>query len=238
VLLSDTQKKELGLFRVLFRHFLKNIIACFRPRVLPWHILAMLFTWGLVVTGFDWVYYTAARGANVRPFFSPALVLGSLFPMVAPIFLYVYGRIKRNIRVVNIAAALGQSALVGLLLSFFYKAFTGRMQPRFAGAQSLVDTSHGFRFGFLEGGVFWGWPSSHTTVAFAVAFALIALFPRNRFVQVVAFFCALYVGIGVATVGIHWFSEFVAGAIFGAIAGLAVGSGFKDTVSSGLSPGI
>ena len=92
---------------------------------------------------------------------------------------------------------------------------------------SLTDTSHGFQFGFFKGGVFLGWPSSHTTVAFAMSVCLITLYPKNKLLTVLALIYAIYVGLGVS-VSIHWLSEFVAGAIIGSVVGLAVGRSFRS----------
>ena len=88
-----------------------------------------------------------------------------------------------------------------------------------------MNSSHGFQFGFLKGGVFWGWPSSHTTVAFAMAACLIALYPKNRLLVFLAALYALYIGFSVS-VSIHWLSEFVAGAIIGSVTGTVVGRSF------------
>ena len=41
---------------------------------------------------------------------------------------------------------------------------------------------------------------------------------------------AFYVGLGVS-VTIHWFSEFVAGAIIGSVIGAVVGRGFKTRLA-------
>src|SRR5208283_5065336 len=118
--------------------------------------------------------------------------------------------------------AIGQAALIGSLLSSTYKAFTGRVHPEhFIGA----DLSHDFRFGWLRGGVFWGWPSSHTTIAFAMAVTVFTLYPKQRWLGVAAILYAFYVGIGVSLT-IHWFSDFVAGAIIGSVIGAVVGKSF------------
>ena len=90
-----------------------------------------------------------------------------------------------------------------------------------------MDSSHGFQFGFLRGGVFWGWPSSHTTIAFAMMLCLVALYPKNRWLMVGALLYAFYVGFAVS-VTIHWLSEFVAGAIIGSVIGIVVGRSFRD----------
>ena len=42
-------------------------------------------------------------------------------------------------------------------------------------------------------------------------------------------FYAFYVGVGVS-ISIHWFSEFVAGAIIGSLIGAMVGKSFKQAM--------
>jgi len=109
-----------------------------------------------------------------------------------------------------------------------YKAITGRAHP-LRGVST--DLTHVFRFGLLRGGVFWGWPSSHTTIAFAMAVTIFMLFPKQRSLGHVAIIYALYVGIGVSMT-IHWFSDFVAGAIIGTVIGVVVGRSFGGITSS------
>jgi membrane-associated phospholipid phosphatase len=97
------------------------------------------------------------------------------------------------------------------------------------------DISHVFRFGFLRGGAFWGWPSSHTTIAFAMALTIFMITPKQRWVGCVAIIYALYVGLGVS-VTIHWFSDFVAGAIIGSVIGVVVGRSFNPPPAPPNSP--
>jgi len=94
----------------------------------------------------------------------------------------------------------------------------------------LTDSSHGFQLGFLKGGVFWGWPSSHTTVAFAMSVCLIQLFPKNKILTVSALIYAFYLGLSVS-VSIHWLTEFVAGAIIGSVIGKVVGRCFREKMA-------
>ena len=91
---------------------------------------------------------------------------------------------------------------------------------------ALIDSSHGFQLGFLKGGIFWGWPSGHTTVAFSMALCLTTLYPKNKIVVLCALLCAFYVGLAVS-VTIHWVSEFAAGAIIGSVIGMTVGKSFR-----------
>jgi len=57
--------------------------------------------------------------------------------------------------------------------------------------------------------------------------AMWTLYPRSKVVRCVAPLYALYIGVGVSMT-IHWFSDFVAGAIFGAAIGITVGNIFKE----------
>ena len=82
----------------------------------------------------------------------------------------------------------------------------------------------------MKGGIFWGWPSSHTTIAFAMSVCLITLIPKSRPILILALVYAFYVGLSVS-VSIHWLSEFVAGAIIGSVIGKVVGRCFRDRLA-------
>jgi membrane-associated phospholipid phosphatase len=211
----------------------RNLLAIFTGRNLLWHALAIGLTMAIVMTGLDWSYYLATRGKAIQSLVRPAIVVGTILPVLGTLIILILGEVRKNRRLVTTAWALGQAALLGYLISCCYKAFTGRMPPPFRGFRmsavndgSLVDSSHGFQFGFLKGGIFWGWPSSHTTVAFAMAACLIALYPKNRLLIFLASLYALYIGLSVS-VSIHWLSEFVAGAIIGSVVGTVVGRSFR-----------
>ena len=212
----------------------RNIITIFSGRNLLWHALAILLTCVVVMSGTDWFYFLSTRGDIFIPLARPAIRLGNLLPILGTLMLLLIGEVRKNRQTITTAWALGQAALLGFLISSCYKAFTGRIPPpHFRGFEistmsstSIIDTSHGFQFGFLNGGVFWGWPSSHTAVAFAMAACLITLYPKNRTLGFLALLYALYIGLGIS-VSIHWLSEFVAGAIIGSVIGIVVGRSFR-----------
>lgn len=158
-------------------------------------------------------------------FLFPALPIGMLFPILFPVALYLAGKIAGQKRIVATAFAMAQAAILGSLISSIYKAFTGRIQPDFRNI--TTDISHGFHFGLLRHGIFWGWPSSHTTIAFAMAFTLIFLHRGNKGVLVGALVYAFYIGIGVS-LSIHWFSDFAAGALIGSAIGITVGKSYRN----------
>jgi membrane-associated phospholipid phosphatase len=81
--------------------------------------------------------------------------------------------------------------------------------------------------------MFWGWPSSHTTIAFATACALAGLFPKQRWLGFAAIVYAIYIGLGISMT-IHWFSDFVAGVIIGTLIGMVVGKSFRPSPSGSM----
>ena len=203
----------------------RNILGCFQGRMILWHLLFIALTFICVASGFDWFYFCSTRSPVLREWMFPSAPIGGLVPLALPLVLILSGTIISRARLARTGWAIGQAALIGSLLSSTYKAFTGRAHPEhFIGA----NLSHVFRFGWLRGGVFWGWPSSHTTIAFAMAVTVVKLFPRQKWLGAAAILYAVYIGLGVSMT-IHWFSDFAAGAILGAVIGAVVGNGFRRT---------
>jgi len=201
----------------------RNLLGCFKGRRIIWHLVAILLTVILVTSGFDWRYYLATRNPTLRSWMFPAVVIGGLLPIALPLFLLVVGFIIQSARMILTGWAVGQAALLGSLISSAYKAFTGRAHP----AHDVgADISQVFHFGFLRGGIFWGWPSSHTTIAFAMAVTVFTLCPKQRWLGLVAIIYACYVGLGISMT-IHWYSDFAAGAIIGSVIGSVVGKTFN-----------
>ena len=200
----------------------RNLIACFAGRMLAGHLLAIVLTALLVQSGFDWYYLSATRNQALLSWAFTSAPIGGLVPLVLPLSLLILGVWPRWSLFSNLGWAIAQAELIGSLISSTYKAFTGRVHPSFAAGP---DFSHEFRFGFLRGGVFWGWPSSHTTIAFAMAFTVLTSLPRHRWAGVLAILYAFYIGIGVSMT-IHWFSDFIAGMILGSMIGCVVGRNF------------
>ncbi len=204
----------------------RNLIGCFKGWRLIWHLVAIVLTIVLVTTDFDWRYFLATRSPELRAWMWPAVVIGMFLPIYLPLILLAVGYVARNAKVILTGWAIGQAEILGALIVIAYKAFTGRAHPEHhVGA----DISHVFHFGFLRGGVFWGWPSSHTTIAFAMALTVFTLYPKQRWLGVAAILYAFYIGIGVSMT-IHWFSDFVAGAIIGSVIGTVVGKNFREII--------
>jgi membrane-associated phospholipid phosphatase len=216
----------------LFYRLPRNVVRIFSGRNLLWHALAIGLTAVIVMSGGDWSYYVVTRSDVIQRLVFPAIMAGTFLPLMLPLALLLAGEYGKNRPLKTTGWALGQAALLGYLIASTYKACTGRIPPPWhwhlatTAATDMVDTSHGFQFGFLRGGIFWGWPSGHTTVAFATMICLATLYPKNKPLVCVALLYAFYVGLSVS-VSIHWCSEFVAGAIIGSVIGSVVGRSFK-----------
>lgn len=211
--------------KMFFYEIGHNAVGAFRGRNILLHLLAIVLTYVIVMSGLDWNYFVAIQASAIGVYLWPAIALGGLVPLLLPLVFIAFARSRTLSALTNRGYAIAQAAFLGLAISSLYKVFTGRIPPMRHMLGAMTDISHQFQFGFMRGGVFWGWPSSHTTVAFAMMTALIVLYPKNKRVHLFALLYAFYVGIGVS-VGIHWFSEFVAGALIGTAIGTTVGRSF------------
>ncbi|MGD0087519.1 MAG: phosphatase PAP2 family protein [Verrucomicrobiota bacterium] len=204
----------------------RNLIACFTGWRFVWHIIAILLTVILVMSGFDWRYFLVTRNPALRSWMWPSVIIGGLLPIYLPLLLLAFGFLAKSTRTVLTGWAVAQAELLGALIVIAYKAFTGRAHP----AHTVgADLSYVFHFGFLRGGVFWGWPSSHTTIAFAMAVTVFTLHPKQWWLSLATILYAFYVGVGVS-ITIHWFSDFMAGAIVGSVIGTVVGKSFEGNI--------
>lgn len=209
----------------LFYGFLGSLRRCFSGNFLWGHLAAIVLTFLLVHFGFDWYYYRQFHDSvYYRPFYL-APRLGFTVPVLLPLTLLLLGFLFRRVTWKLAGWMLGQAALMGLFVSTAYKFFTGRPGPEFR-HQSARDITHVFRFGLMRGGLFWGWPSSHTTVAFSMGVSLFVFARESRWVRMLALAYACYIGIGVS-MSIHWFSDFIAGTIIGSMCGMLIGQSFS-----------
>ena len=190
------------------------------------YLLAGAATYGIVKSGVDWRWY---RNAQDHKWISNAgfvsVGIGPLASVAVPVGLYLYGRSKEDVRLQYTGLALGQAAILAGVITSALKAFTGRVPPD--SPDNPHDYSGDFRFGFLQGGVYEGWPSSHTATAFAMATTLVELYPESAIIRYGGFTYASLIGLGVST-NIHWFSDAVAGALIGYAIGKTVGMGFRN----------
>jgi membrane-associated phospholipid phosphatase len=193
------------------------------------YIIGIGATYGLVESGADWSWYKNAKDHPWIPNTGRiAVTSGPIVSVAVPLGLYLYGRSERDIDLQITGLALGQAAIDAAIITSVLKAFTGRPGPQHHIGTN--DYSDEFRFGFLRGGIYQGWPSSHTATAFAMATALIGLYPDNTAIKIGGLAYATFIGVGVST-NIHWFSDVVAGGLIGYAIGTIVGNDYRNLLN-------
>jgi membrane-associated phospholipid phosphatase len=215
-------------FGTVFYHLDNHTIGSFKYNYGLNYVIGCAGTYGIIKSGIDWKLNRYSYNNNwVANAGMPSVAIGGLLPLALPLGLYIYGRNCEDTKLQLTGLAIGQAAILGLAISSSIKAFTGRSGPEIlTNSNSVNDFSADFKFGFLRRGAFQGWPSSHTTVAFAMATTLIELYPDNFSLKIISLSYASLIGIGVST-NIHWFSDAFAGAFIGYAIGKSVGQGFK-----------
>lgn len=232
-----------------FHHYLQgftfNIEKSFK-KTFKWpgpllHLFAILISLPIVYYGIDWAYFKFfAKYKYLQIFMFPAVSLGGLIPLLFPPMIYLHAKREDKPYLEPLAFSLTQAAVVGVFWASIYKAFSGRTGPElfedFDG-----DYSQEFAFGFLRTGVFDGWPSAHTSIAWAMAVVFFLYRPEKNIENKIeleeiprilnyrkyGFIYAFYVGFGVST-NIHWLSDAVAGVLIGISVGLAVSGTFSS----------
>ena len=192
------------------------------------YLLGIVLTFILVYSGFDNFWFrTSVSHPTIYAAGFISAVVGGLVPIFAPPLIYLYGRIKSNQKTAALGLMLWQAAFLALIISSTMKVFTGRVAPDHPQGYFALG---GFRFGLYRGGAFNGWPSSHTTVAFATATALSNFYYKNKKVLIGAFVYAALIGLGVS-LNIHWFSDAIAGSLIGYAIGRKIGIDFRNLAS-------
>lgn len=195
---------------------------------------AVASTFWLVQSGIDWKYIVWVYEQNLTFLLYSGDLLGFVIAIFLPLSLYVIGHYSQRHLYVIYATAVTYCVVLGFTVSTFIKMFTGRTSPphRHRGEELiLIDNSQAFNFGFMREQIIGGWPSSHTTIMFALATCLWMMLPIRWWYKLPVLLIALYVGIGV-TFGFHWLSEFVAGVCLGIAIGYIVGQFYGKKMSS------
>jgi len=205
------------------KNFRKDIGRLFYGWNLVWQASAIGITYILVISGADFWARSLPQAGDLSALVFIAGMGGFVVPLVLPIAAWAIGGLRRSAKLIKTGWAIAQVEVMALLLSIFYKALTGRPAPNGFGPASstLVDISGVWQFGWLQGGVYWGWPSSHITVAVAAMTLLVMLYWRQPIVRYLSLAWAAYVFLIVSTT-FHWLSDGAAGAIFGVVIGLTV----------------
>ncbi len=199
----------------------KGIAVTFKGRNIFWHLFAIVSTYVLVMSGFDWWFFSVTRGETAMVLGMSAGMLGFFVPILVPLCMYVIGLMRKDVALKKIAAKSFVAVMVALIIIGAYKALTGRIEPEFLTSMAGIDNSRDFNFGFWRHGIFWGWPSSHTGVAFALSTFFAFLYREHKWLGIITILYALFIATG-ASVSFHWFSDAFAGIIVGSLAGYVI----------------
>jgi membrane-associated phospholipid phosphatase len=220
-------------FRFAFHNFLQNSLHAFTyNRGLNFGI-AVAGTYGLAESGLDWKYNRLAYNNQALAHLGfPALYTGYITPIVLPLGFYLLGRNTMNEKLQVTGLALIQTTIISLMFTSVMKGITGRISP---GIVDVLDHNRNFRntdysrdfdWGFGRRGFIAGWPSAHTTIAFATAAVISEMYHDRTWVKIGAFSYAAFIGIGVSLC-VHWSSEVFAGALIGYAIGKTVSHNFN-----------
>ncbi len=220
----------------LFGGFSDNILHSFTGNNLYYHLTAVMVTPILVNQDVD---YHVEHFFNQHPFYGmlarPVPFTGNFLPIIAGASLLAYAEIKNDNEVLGASFAVIQASLIELMDNTVLKTVTGRPGPNWRNNSNMEDLSETFRFGFLRGGVFNGWPSGHTGATMAVVSALTNYYPDKAWLKIVGYSFVAYTMYGVVSVnrgGMHWFSDAVAGALMSYTIGSTVGKYYRNLYSS------
>jgi len=188
-------------------------------------------TYTLVQTGYDWKWRQFSHNhKSVANAGMPAVATGGLAPVIVPLSLYGAGRYTEDLKLQTAGVAVAQASIISTILTTGIKALTSRREPHIRGddrRDAKEDFSDDFKFGFFERVPFDGWPSGHTSAAWAMAATLTEFYPDNIPLAIGLYGYAFYMGLGVSTT-IHWLSDGWAGALFGYAVGKTVARHFVE----------
>ncbi len=220
----------------LFGNFGNNIINSFKGNNLYLHLAGIALTSLLVTQNVD---YKVEHFFNQHPDYGkwarPILVTGQLLPFIVGGGLYAYGKLGNDNEFIGASFAVLQASLIEFLYNSTLKAITGRPGPDWRHNPDMESLSKTFRFGFLRGGIFWGWPSGHTSATMAVVSALTNYYPNSTWLKIVGYSWVAYTIFGVSSInrgGMHWFSDAIAAALMAYAVGSTVGKYYRGVYNN------
>jgi len=219
----------------LFGNFGNNVLDSFRGNNIYLHLTAVAATALIVDQGVDYdVEHYFNQHAEYGSWARPVVFTGEYLPFIAGGSLFAYAKLKNDREILGASFAVLQASLIEFLYNSALKAVTGRPNPDWRHVSDMDSLSRTFRFGFLRGGVFWGWPSGHTAATMAVVSALTSYYPDKTWLKVVGFGLVGYTMFGVSANnrgGMHWFSDALAGALMSYAVGSTVSKYYRNAYS-------
>ncbi|MEN9353590.1 MAG: hypothetical protein RL318_915 [Fibrobacterota bacterium] len=186
----------------------------------------------LVNSGADRVTHNwLVQNQTLEPATIPAVWGTYLLPATLTGGLYAYGRMKDSPRAVAAACAVSQATAMSFAYQSILKSVTGRPGPK-ARAMSQDEVAE-FPFGFMEGGIHYGWPSGHMMTTTSILVSLQTIYPESRTLKWGGAAWVTYVFGSVLMheqSHMHHLSDAVAGTLMGYAIGRSVGAGFSQRI--------
>ncbi len=205
---------------------------------IPWHLSAFGLTPILIASGTDAGVQNAFQGTG-DGWFLPGEAVGYLGPFMLGLPLYVVGESVNNNETIGAAYAVAQTSIITISSVFLFKGFTGRPPPDNSSDVSMQKQSEKFNFGFLNRGIYDGWPSGHMATITSLASTMIHYYPEAGWMKVLGYSAMAYTLFGISTHEqgqFHWFSDGVAGGLMGYAIGKTVGTNMRANVSGKVPP--
>jgi membrane-associated phospholipid phosphatase len=216
-----------------FTNFGRNTLESFTGYNSIWLAAAITSTYLIVESDADYnVHDFFSRNINTYDKYTTAALWGGyIAPLAVGGGLYLWGRQTDDYKLYTAGCAALQAAGIAQLTVTVLKAFTGRPNPDPTSYTNMKEASRVFKFGFLRGGLHYGWPSGHLAVNSAVITSLMTYYNKSLPIQI-----AGVIGIGYLVFGVtahegatmHWFSDVVAGTIMGCVIGSVVGKDYRE----------
>ncbi|MGE5621099.1 MAG: phosphatase PAP2 family protein [archaeon] len=209
-----------------------NIVNSFKGNNIYLHLAGIASTAILVSTSSDYYFHKYFNGNEAYGRIGrPVIHIAQYFPFAVGGSLYAYGKLNSDNQAVGASFAVLQSTALAFVYNSLLKAVTGRPHPNWREEKDMEALSKQFRFGFLRGGIFWGWPSGHTSSTMAVVSALTSFYPDKTWLKIVGYGYTAYMMFAVSSLnrgGMHWFSDAVAAAFMSYAIGSTVGKYYRS----------
>ncbi|MFO7445718.1 MAG: phosphatase PAP2 family protein [Ignavibacteriaceae bacterium] len=213
-----------------FSNIGSNSVKSFSGLNLVLHGAGILSTYALIHTGTDNQVHNYFAENGYSSFFDPAVGMGYLVPVILGGGIYLYGETQNSSKEKAAGSAVIQAVLISAVYSSLLKAVTGRPNPS-PEIYADEEASKEFLFGFLRGGIHYGWPSGHLCTNTAMVSSLIFFYKENTAIKIAGLLYLSYLFYGVTVHDnntMHWFSDIVSGLLMGYAIGSTTGKNFRD----------
>lgn len=217
--------------------FWKNTKESFTEHI-PLHLTAIGITPVLIYSGADVHVHNTFKN-NDTNLFTIGEAAGYLAPFVVAAPFYVIGEWNKDNESLGAGFAVTQATVITLTSVSLLKSFTGRPPPDKDSSKNIHAQSREFNFGFLNRGIYDGWPSGHMATITALATTLTNYYPEKPWVKWTGYGAMAYTMLTISAHEegqFHWFSDGVAGGLLGYAIGETVGSNWRENVKGQPAP--